>query len=338
MFFHASSTGRHARADIAIDFGTARTTVLMASGDVAFDEPSLTCFRGFDAVPAFVAAGAEAERYVGRVAKPLKIVAPLREGVISDMDAARELLRYATREVRPRRRFGRTRALIGAPADATPAEKRSLAAAAMDAGISHPEIVPEPLLAAAGAGIELEAPRGAMVVDCGAGVVEAVVVSLGGACASGSVRGGGAGLTRALIDHLRIRHHFRIGFASAERLKLDVSRRLAADEIEAQVSVSGLESARGLPRTIELPVAELAHVWERDLAAITEMVREVLGRTPPELSQDVLEEGLLLTGGAAETALLARRIEEGTGVPTRVADNARGAVAEGLRMRMGERV
>src|SRR5690554_1466086 len=109
MFFHAPSPGRRSRADIAIDFGTARTTVILAGGDVVFDEPSLTCFRGYDAVPAFVAAGTEAERYVGRVAKPLKVVAALRENVISDMDAARELLRFATRGVRPRRRFGRTR-------------------------------------------------------------------------------------------------------------------------------------------------------------------------------------------------------------------------------------
>ena len=318
------------RADLAVDLGTARTMVVERGSGLVFDEPSLCCFRGYDAVPAFVAAGLQAERYVGRVPKPLKMINPLHNGVVSDMDAARELIRYATRHVRPNRPFARTRALFGVPADASAAEQRALINAAMDAGISDPEILPEPLLAAAGAGLEIDSPRGRMVVDCGAGVVEAVVISLGSLCAAASTRGGGDELTRSIVDHFRTRRRFRIGFAAAEQLKLEVSGKLATGAMEATVTVGGLAASNGLPKRLEVPLSELAPVWERDLAAIVRMVRQVLHSTPPELSQDILEDGILLTGGGAYTALLARRIEESADVTTRIADQPEKAVANGL--------
>ena len=321
---------RPQRADLAVDLGTARTTVLDRGGNTVFAEPSLCCFRAYDAAPAFVAAGVSAERFVGRVSKPLKMVSPLRNGVVSDMAAAGELIRFATRHVRPKRPFARTRALFGVPADATAAERRALVTAAIDAGISHPEIVAEPLLAAAGAGLDLETPRGKMLVDCGAGVAEAVVISLGAICTAASTRGGGDELTRSIVDHFRTQRSFQIGFATAEQLKLQVSDKLAGGAAETTATVRGLDVSSGLPQRLEVPVEELASVWERDLAAMVDMVRQVLHATPPELSEDILEDGILLTGGGAYTALLAARIEESTGVATRVADKPRHAVAGGL--------
>jgi rod shape-determining protein MreB len=321
---------RPERADLAIDLGTARTTVLENGSGIVFDEPSLCCFRAYDAVPAFVAAGLEAERFVGRVAKPLKMVSPLRNGVVSDMAAARELIRFATRDVRPKRTFGRTRALFGVPADATIAERRALITAAIDAGISDPGIMAEPLLAATGAGLEVDAPRGKMIVDCGAGVAEAVVISLGGICSAASTRGGGDELTRSIVDHFRTRRRFRIGFATAEQLKLEVSAALAAGAADEAIAVRGLAASSGLPQRLDVPVSELSPVWERDLNAVIEMVMEVLGTTSPELSEGILEDGILLTGGGAYTALLACRIEARTGVPTRIAERPEKAVAQGL--------
>ncbi|WP_129790771.1 rod shape-determining protein [Sphingosinicella sp. CPCC 101087] len=326
---------RRQKADIAVDLGTARTTVVEPGSGVVFDEPSLCCFRAYDAVPAFVAAGAEAERLVGRVSKPLKMVNPLHNGVVSDMAAARELIRFATREVRPKRRFGRVRAIFGAPADATQAERRALEVAATDAGISEPHVIAEPILAAAGANLDVDAPRGTMVVDCGAGVTEAVVISMGGICAAASVRGGGDELTRSIIDHFRMRRRFRIGFSTAEQLKLEISRLLEGGALDAEISVSGLSSTDGLPQRLEVPVTELAPVWERDLVPLVAMVRQVLRATPPELSQDVLEDGIVLTGGGAHTAWLASRIAERTGVPTRIAEHARRAVTNGLSAALG---
>lgn len=324
---------RPKRADLAIDLGTSRTTVLARGSGIVFDEPSLCCFKAYDAVPAFVAAGSEAEQFVGRVSKPLKMVSPLHNGVVSDMAAARELIRFATRHVRPKRPLTRTRALFGVPADATAAEQRALINAAMDAGISDPEVLPEPLLAAAGAGLELGSPRGRMIVDCGAGVAEAVVISLGGICAAASTRGGGDELTRSIIDHFRTRRRFQIGFATAEQVKLEVSDRFAMDAEEA-VTVGGLAASSGLPQRLEVPLSELEPLWERDLAGIVRMVRQVLHSTPPELSQDIFEDGILLTGGGAYTALLADRIEESAGVTTRIAEQPERAVASGLAAMM----
>lgn len=325
---------RSKRPDLAVDLGTARTKVIENGSGLVFDEPSLCCFKAYDAVPAFVAAGLEAERFVGRVSKPLKMVNPLHNGVVSDMDAARELIRFATRHVRSNRRFARTHALFGVPADATVAEQRALISAARDAGISHPEVVPEPILAAAGAGLDIDSPRGKMIVDCGAGVAEAVVVSLGGICAAGSTRGGGDELTRSIVDHFRTQRRFRIGFATAEQLKLEVSRMLSGGAAEAVVTVRGLAAPSGLPQRIEIPLSELEPVWERDLAAIVQMVRQVLHSTPPELSQDIFEDGILLTGGGAYTALLARRIEDSAGVSARIAEDPEKAVAGGLAAMM----
>jgi rod shape-determining protein MreB len=169
-----------------------------------------------------------------------------------------------------------------------------------------------------------------MVVDCGAGTTEVAVISLGAICLSHSVRGGGDALDQALIDHLHLRHRFQIGISTAEALKLRISRLLAQGELDALVEVSGLDAARGLPATIELPVAEMMRIWNRHADSIVAVVRDALGRTPPELSHDILEDGILLTGGAAMTALLAGRIAEETGIRTLCADAPLDSVARGL--------
>lgn len=326
--------GRSGRADMGVDLGTGRTTVLQRGAGTVFREPSLCCFTAYDSVPRFVAAGLEAEPFLGRVAKPLKMVSPLHNGVVADMAAARELIRFATRRARPKNPFARTRALFGVPADATLAERQALISAAIDAGISDPELIPEPILAAAGAGLDVASPRGKMIVDCGAGVAEAVVISLGGICVSDSARGGGDELTRSIVDHFRTNRRFQMGFATAERLKLDASDTFARGDLEAVLSVRGLAAPSGLPRRLDVPLGELQPLWERDLAATVHMVRQVLAATPPELCQDVLEDGILLTGGGAYTALLARRIEDSSGVATRIAERPESAVADGLALQM----
>ena len=164
--------------DIAIDFGTANTLVVERGSGVIFDEPSVCCFRGNGSAPEIAAVGAEAHSQVGRVAGPFRIVRPLMNGVLSDMAAARELLKFATRRQRRSWRPTRLRALIGVPADATQAERQALITAAVDAGISNPQLLDEPLLSAIGVGLAVEEPRGRMIVDCGAGTTEVAVISL----------------------------------------------------------------------------------------------------------------------------------------------------------------
>lgn len=318
------------RADIAIDLGTANTLVVERGSGIVFDEPSICCFKAYDAVPDFVAAGWEARNLIGRAAKPLKIVRPLRNGVLSDMAAAREMIRFATRTLRPRWRLARTHALIGVPADATEAERRALATAAVDAGLAEPELVAEPLMSAIGEELEVDAPRGRMVIDCGAGTTEVVVISLGRICLNHSARGGGEDLDRMLIHHLHHRHRFRIGSSTAERLKLELSSLLETGDRRTLIEVRGLDATRGVPGTMAVPADELLMVWDRYSEDVVSAVRAALAETPPELSQDIMEDGVTLTGGAAMTGLLAFRIAEATGLRARMSVAPLKAVAGGL--------
>ena len=322
---------------IGIDLGTAHTVAAAPGEGIVFDQPSVCCFQAYDAVPRFISAGSEANAYVGKVSKPLKIVRPLRNGVLSDMAAARELLHFVRKSIGAGPRWGRVRPHIGIPADATQSEKRALANAAFDAGLGEPELVPEPLLAAIGLGLPIEEARGQMVVDCGAGVTEAVVISLGGICVSKSVRGGGEALDQALTDHLNIHHRFQIGVAAAQALKLKISEILGTVNPDQLVEVRGLDTTSGLPRLMTLPATEFRSVWLRHVDQIVSVVREALRDTPPELSHDVLEGGILLTGGGAFGALLADRISDRTGVATQIADAPRHCVALGLQRLLEQR-
>lgn len=325
------------RADMAIDLGTANTLVVERGSGVVFDQPSICCFRAYDAVPEFVAAGAQAHGLVGRVGKPFKIVRPLSNGVLSDMASARALLRFATGDQRRGWRFGRPRALIGTPADATEAERRALITAAMDAGLAEPVLIDEPLLAAIGIGIAIDEPRGRMIVDCGAGTTEVVVISLGRICVAQSVRGGGDALDRALVDHLHIQHRFDIGIATAERLKLDLVALLEHGETDRSLEIRGFDTAMGVPKILAVRASELAGIWDRYADSVVTAVRAALERTQPELCQDVLEDGITITGGAGTTRLLASRLAESTGIPTHLAEAPLRSVATGLATLLNER-
>ncbi|HEX8214794.1 MAG TPA: rod shape-determining protein MreB [Allosphingosinicella sp.] len=317
-------------ADLAIDLGTANTLVVERGAGVIFEEPSICCFKSGGPEPEIFAAGSEAHGFVGRAAKPFEIVRPLMNGVLSDMTAARELLRFATRAHRRSWRRARPRVLIGVPADATQAERKALATAAIDAGLASPQLLDEPLLSAIGVGLAVEEPRGRMVVDCGAGTTEVAVISLGRICISQSVRGGGEALDRALIDHFQLKHRFLIGTSTAERLKLDLSALLGSDAHDALLEVRGLDSARGVPKTIAIRAAELADIWDRNVDGILAAVRAALGQTPPELSKDIFDDGITLAGGAAMTGLLARRITESTGIRAQIGNAPLRSVAAGL--------
>jgi len=332
------SGGARPKADIAIDLGTANTIVVKRGGGVIFDEPTVCCFDGSGASQALIAAGAAADRMVGRVTEGLRIARPLRGGVLSDIDAGRELLRYATSAGRPRWPGRRLRALIGVPADATQAERNALSTAAYDAGLANVELMAEPLLAAIGAGLDVAQPRGRMLVDCGAGTTEVVVISLGGICVAKSTRIGGETLDGALIDHLHLHHRFHIGSRNAEALKVQVLGLLEAGLMDAPVRIRGQNMATGLPATLELPCADLRVVYDRHLRDIVETISAALLETPPELSQDILEDGLTVTGGASMVGLLRTLITDATGLDTYSPAEPLRSVAAGLEMLLNEAV
>lgn len=330
------SAGGRMKADIAIDLGTANTIVVKRGAGVIFDEPTVCCFNGSGSNQILVAAGAEADRMVGRVTQGLRIARPLRGGVLSDIDAGRELLRYATGSTRSRWPGSRLRALIGVPADATQAERSALTTAAYDAGLANVELMAEPLLAAIGAGLDVEQPRGRMLVDCGAGTTEVVVISLGGICVSKSTRIGGETLDGALIDHLHLHHRFHIGSRNAEALKLEVLALLEAGRLDAPVRIRGQNMATGLPAILELSCEDLRVVYDRHLREIVETISAALLETPPELSQDILEDGLTVTGGASMVGLLRTLITDATGLETHSPSEPLRSVAAGLEMLLND--
>lgn len=318
------------RPDLAIDFGTANLRVIRRDEGVVFDEPSLCCFSTDGATPSLVAAGMGAQAMVDRTSGNLEVKRPLRRGVLQDIDSARELLRYAVPRALGRKRTGAVRAVFGVPADATMAERGALLTAARDAGIGSVRLVAEPFAAAIGAGLPVGAPTGTMVVECGAGTTEVAVLSLGGICLTRSVRIGGATLDQAIADYLHFRHKFLIGDTTAERVKQDYVEqrrtRVAADTI----AVKGRSLTSGLPTTIHVDLSELDTVVERHVAEIVEVARDVLNKTPPELSQDIHDHGIVLTGGSAVVPLLRSMIEHATGLRAIAADTPAQCVPNGL--------
>lgn len=318
------------KADFAVDLGTANTLVVERDGGVVFEQPSVCCFDDdvHESSHAF-AAGAAARPMVGREVKRLRTVRPLRNGVPVDVAATRELLRHAVASVTGRRRLRRARAIIGVPTDATQAERRALTKAAYDAGLAEPLLMAEPILAAIGSGLDVSAARGRMIVDCGAGTTDVIVVSLGGLCVSRSVRGGGDAVDNALLHHLHLKRQFHIGQSSAEALKMALSEALTPGTA-THVEVRGLDMRSGLPRVLQLEVQELRPILEKHATEVTAAVRSAFAVTDPDLATDILEDGITLTGGAALTALLSERIEDATGIPVHRAEEPQKAVAKGL--------
>jgi len=325
------------RADVAIDFGTANLRVIRLHDGVVFDEPSLCCFTQGGAAPALIAAGSEAQPMLDRTPAHLRIRRPLRRGVLQDLDTAREMLRYALARMPEGRRFRAIRGMFGVPADATAAERSALLTAAHDAGFRSAQLVAEPFAAAIGAELPVAEPVGTMIVECGAGTTEVAVLSLGGIVLTRSVRRGGAALDRAIADHLHFRHKFLIGDATAEAVKHDYVRaRLAADTpADASLYVKGRSLGSGMPMAIAVPLAELDQVVEKHVAQIIDVVRNVLLATPPELSHDIHDRGIVLTGGGALTPLLQSMIAGATGLSVILAPNPAHCVANGLHRMLG---
>jgi rod shape-determining protein MreB len=319
---------RRGRADLAIDFGTANMRIFVPGEGVVFDEPSLCCFSEAGLRPSLIAAGAKAREMLDRTSGALRVARPLRRGVLDDMGAGRELLRHAIDSTMPGRRLRSLRAVIGIPADATQAESKALMSTATDAGLRDVRLVAEPLAAAIGAGLAVTEPHGSMLVECGAGTSEVVVLSLGAICVRRSVRIGGLALDTAIADHLQSRHKFLIGAGTAERLKLEIADR--SDDLAGALEIKGRSLLTGGPCVLSVPVTELVGIVERHAMHLVDVIRDALIDTPPELSRDIHDTGIVLTGGGAAVVLLGRAIARATGLQINVAERPLHCVVQGL--------
>jgi rod shape-determining protein MreB len=322
-----------AARDIAIDLGTANTLVYLQGRGIVASEPSVVAMD--EMTGQVEAVGAEAKRMIGRTPARISAVRPLRHGVITDFEVTEAMLRYFMRRVDQPRFGGRPRIVMCVPSGVTEVEKRAVIDASHAAGARQVSLIEEPLAAAIGAGLPIAEPQGHMVVDIGGGTTEVAVISLGGIVVAESLRTGGYELDDAVTHHLRHEHGLAVGSQTAEEIKVTIgSAWHEVDDLEMEVR--GRHLASGLPKQVLLSTDEIRHALADPVEAIVGAVKETLERTPPELAADITQTGILLAGGGVLLRGFAERIEEETGMPTRLAADPLTCVAIGSGMALEE--
>ena len=312
---------------IGIDLGTANVLVYEKGRGVVVNEPSVVALAVRE--NRIVAVGNEARAMMGRTPDGISIIRPMREGVIADYTITEAMLRYFIIKVCGRLRFSKPEVVICIPAGSTSVERRAVRDAAEQAGARRPaHLVPEPLAAALGAQIPVASPRGNMVVDIGGGRCEAAIISMYGIVVSQSVRIAGDKLDDTIAGYIRRRHNLLIGERMAEEVKLEVGAALPLEE-ELVCQVRGRDQVTGLPRTTTVTSTEIHQAMSDPLGQIVAAVKSVLERTPPELASDVIDQGIVLTGGGALLRRLDELIAQETGVPCYPAPDLMRCVAIG---------
>ncbi|MFI1102681.1 rod shape-determining protein [Streptomyces melanogenes] len=316
--------------DIGIDLGTANTLLYARGQGIVLNEPSVVAMK--EGGRTALAVGTEAKETIGRTPGSITAIRPLRDGVISDYEAAEEMIRHFVRKAVPGRR-PRTRMVVCVPSGVTPVERRAIVHASQRAGARAVHLIEEPMAAAIGAGLPVAEPRGSMVVDIGGGTTEVAVISLGGIVTSQSLRVGGDRLDAAITDYVRKEHGLLIGERTAEDVKVAIGSAWPVPEdteLESRTfPVRGREKVGGLPRTLALPAREVRAALDEPVAQIVAAVRATLEECPPELSGDVMEHGIVLTGGGALLPGLDLRLASATGIAVFVAEAALECVAVG---------
>ena len=312
---------------IGIDLGTANVIVFEHGKGVVLDEPAVVALTERDNT--VVAVGNEARAMIGRHPSGIQVIRPMRDGVIADYLITEAMLRYFIGRVVGRFNLIRPEVMICVPIGVTSVEQRAVRDAAEAAGARRPaHLIPEPLAAAIGAEIPVGSPRGHMVVDIGGGRTEAAVISMFGIVASESVRVAGDSIDDEIAQYIKRRHNLLVGERTAEEVKLAIGSALPL-EPETSIGVRGRDQITGLPRTIAVHSSEITQAIQEQLTSIVQTVRSVLERTPPELASDVIDRGIVLTGGGALLRHIDDLLLEETGVPLHVADDPLECVAKG---------
>ncbi|MDA8385130.1 MAG: rod shape-determining protein [Actinomycetota bacterium] len=312
--------------DMAVDLGTANTLVYVRGKGIVLNEPSVVAINTKDGRP--LAVGLEAKRMIGRTPSNIQAIRPLKDGVIADFEICEKMLRYFIHKVH-NSRFGKPRMVICVPSGITGVEQRAVQEAAEYAGARKPAyIIEEPMAAAIGAGLPIHEPTGNMVVDIGGGTTEVAVISLGGIVTSKSIRIGGDELDEAIITYIKKEHSLALGERTAEEMKMALGSATVLDE-EFQAEIRGRDLITGLPKTIVVSTKEIRKAIEEPISAIVDAVKYTLDNTPPELAADIMEQGIVLTGGGALLNGLDKRLHEETGMPIVVANNPLQCVALG---------
>lgn len=312
--------------DMAVDLGTANTLVYVRGAGIVLNEPSVVAINSDNG--SILAVGTEAKRMIGRTPGNIVAVRPLRDGVIADFDTTERMLRYFIQKVHKRRFLAKPRLVICVPSGITGVERRAVEEAGYKAGARKVFIIEEPMAAAIGSGMPIHEPTGNMVVDIGGGTTEIAVISLGGIVVSVSIRVGGDELDEAIIAYVKREYSLLLGERTAEDIKMRVGSAFPLPN-EPEAELRGRDLITGLPRTVILPAEEIRKALEEPIQAIVDAVKSTLDRTPPELAGDIMDRGIMLTGGGALLRGLDERLRHETGMPVVIAENPLNCVVLG---------
>jgi rod shape-determining protein MreB len=309
--------------DLAIDLGTVNTLVYVRGKGVVLNEPSVIAIETIAGTRTIKAVGNEARLMLGKTPQGVKAIRPLRDGVIADIDVAEQMIkRFMSKALgggNPLRRSNDV--VVAVPTGATKVERRAIRDATSNAGASRVRLIDEPMAAAIGAGLPVTEPIGAMVVDIGGGTTEVAVLSLRGIAYSGSVRVGGDKMDEAIAFHIRRNHNLMVGEITAERVKHEIGNAIRPRDVGETVGVKGLSLKSGRPVEIRVTEAQIADALREPVGQIISAVMKALEQTPPELSADIIDEGITLTGGGALLRGIGAAIGAATGLPVRIAEN-----------------
>ena len=316
--------------DMAIDLGTANTLVYAKGKGVVLDEPSVVAYQIRNGSKEILAVGDAAKLMLGRTPGSIEAIRPLKDGGIADFDSAEAMIKHFIRKVHKHSTFTKPKIIVCVPQGATPVEKRAIRQSVLGAGARKAGLISEPIAAAIGAGMPIIDPTGSMVVDIGGGTTEVAVLSLGDIVYANSVRVGGDRMDEALMSYLRRYKNMLIGVATAEKIKESIGSALKPDDNRgSSMQVRGRDLLTGVPKEIEINQAQVAEALAEPVQQICDAVMMALEATPPDLSADIVDRGIMLTGGGALLGKLDLALREQTGLAVSVAEDSRNCVALG---------
>lgn len=311
---------------IGIDLGTANTLVYIPGKGIIVNEPSVVAVSEQD--NKVVAVGAEAKEMIGKTPDSIVAYRPMKDGVIADYRVTQAMLRYFISKALGSWSMVKPDVLISVPAGISSTERRAVIEAAIKAGARRAFVVKEPILAAIGAGIPIHEARGHMVVDIGGGTTDVAVISLGGIVSCSSVKCAGDKLDQTITDHIKKTHNLAIGYRTAEKIKMKIASALPLEE-EFALAIKGRDYLTGLPRTVNISTNEITTAISHELTTMVGAIKDVLQNTPPELASDIIDNGIILTGGSSQLRNFADFVRQKTGVKARLADDPLYCVVNG---------
>nr|WP_308201402.1 rod shape-determining protein [Sphaerisporangium perillae] len=312
--------------DMAVDLGTANTLVYVRGRGIVLNEPSVVAIN--TTTGKIVAVGIEAKRMIGRTPGNIVAIRPLKDGVIADFDVTERMLRYFIQRVHKRSRFAKPRIIVAVPSGITGVEQRAVKEAGYQAGARRVYIIEEPMAAAIGARLPVHEPTGNMVVDIGGGTTEVAIISMGGIVTSQSIRVGGDELDQAIIAFAKKEYSLMLGERTAEEIKIAIGSACPTGD-DCHAEIRGRDLVTGLPKTIVVSADEIRKATEEPLKSIVDAVKSTLDKCPPELSGDLMDRGVALTGGGALLKGMDDRLRDETGMPIHLVENALDSVALG---------